>query len=74
MLGTDGTATLPWRSSSWLEVDDKNLIIYGAGVYEAGSRGSTGTETCDLGAARKSQRKTISAEAYRLSWPVKEGE
>lgn len=33
-----------------------------------------GTETCDLGAARKSQRKTIPVEAYRLSWPVKEGQ
>lgn len=40
VLGTDGAAALPWRSSSWLEIDDRKLIICGAGVYEAGSRGS----------------------------------
>lgn len=40
VLGTSGAAALPQRSSSRLEAGNKRLTVCGAGISEAGSRGS----------------------------------
>lgn len=73
----DGMAGLRWRNSSWLEAGDRSLTVCETGVSEIGRRGSIRTQSRDPWPGRNqktSWRKNISVQAYRLNWPVNDGE